>query len=156
VILGGREKALRLVKKMNEVIAWRLQMAEAEGEVFVKEEPDINVTDEQDQHASEGDEQSAVPISQHAYIKIKLGKSADDGLVIMVRSDDGAQDMVRKSSLDRLQEEGAVDHIIEELEHGDKTFVAPGQGRGSSPVIKQESEDSEESNQANVTPANYV
>ena len=79
---------------MNEIIAWRLQVAEAE-EAFVKEESDINVMDEQDQHvkeecASERDEHSTVPISQHAYIKVELGKSADNGLVVMVRSEDGA------------------------------------------------------------------
>ena len=64
--------------------------------------------------------------------------------------------MIRKSSLDRLQEEGAVDHIIELLEHGDSTFVARHQGRCSSPVIKRDPEDSEESNQANDTPAGYI
>ena len=94
MILGAQEKALRWMKRIRGVIVWRLQMAEAEAEAFVKEEPDINVTDEHDQHlkegcASEGDEHSTVPISQDPYIKVKLGKSADDGLVVIVRTEIG-------------------------------------------------------------------
>jgi hypothetical protein len=123
--------------------------AAEEEEASINEKPDM---DEEDQHVKE--EHVTAPSPQRPHISFKLGIPADKGLIVMVRKEDGAQVIVRKSSLDRLQEKGVIDHVIDEIPH-DESIVTQQQGRVSSPIIKEESEDSEESNIASITPDDY-
>ena len=75
----------------------------------------------------------------------------------MVRKD-GAQVIVKKNSLERLQAEGVMNHVIEEAWR-EGILVHQSLGQASNTLITKESEGSEEINGENnaweITPEDY-